>query len=201
MYRAGPRQPGLGPSSQIRPSLLPPSGRDTQLISHRRACAFLGGTWSTNPGCQTGFYAARAPSGPTLPRRASASGAIARVPSGRDRICRLKSVSASATRQGSLLASKAVVRRERTSDRSWRYHDLQHGPPRCLLPGGGKACLYGRHQAQSGHSRERPSSCRSASIIRAARRALDLLAPTYRWFTEGFENPDLQEAKLFLDQP
>ena len=31
------------------------------------------------------------------------------------------------------------------------------------------------------------------------RRARDLLAPTYRWFTEGFANPDLQEAKLLLD--
>ena len=30
-------------------------------------------------------------------------------------------------------------------------------------------------------------------------RALDLLAPTYGWFTEGAENPDLQEAKLLLD--
>ena len=29
-------------------------------------------------------------------------------------------------------------------------------------------------------------------------RAKDLLAPTYRWFTEGFENPDLQETKLLL---
>ena len=34
-----------------------------------------------------------------------------------------------------------------------------------------------------------------------ARRALNLLAPTDRWFTEGFENPDLQEVKLLLDQP
>jgi predicted ATPase len=34
----------------------------------------------------------------------------------------------------------------------------------------------------------------------ARRRARDLLAPSYHWFTEGFANPDLQEAKLLLDR-
>jgi len=29
--------------------------------------------------------------------------------------------------------------------------------------------------------------------------ARDLLAPVYTWFTEGFETPDLQEAKALLD--
>jgi predicted ATPase len=28
--------------------------------------------------------------------------------------------------------------------------------------------------------------------------ARDLLAPIYAWFTEGFDTPDLQEAKLLL---
>jgi class 3 adenylate cyclase/tetratricopeptide (TPR) repeat protein/energy-coupling factor transporter ATP-binding protein EcfA2 len=31
------------------------------------------------------------------------------------------------------------------------------------------------------------------------RRARDLLAPIYRWFTEGLANPDLQESKRLLD--
>jgi predicted ATPase/class 3 adenylate cyclase len=31
-------------------------------------------------------------------------------------------------------------------------------------------------------------------------RALDLLAPVYDWFTEGFETPDLVEAKALLDE-
>ncbi len=31
------------------------------------------------------------------------------------------------------------------------------------------------------------------------RRAVDLLAPVYGWFTEGFDTADLQEAKLLLD--
>lgn len=30
-------------------------------------------------------------------------------------------------------------------------------------------------------------------------RALDLLAPVYDWFTEGFDTPDLVEAKALLD--
>ena len=29
--------------------------------------------------------------------------------------------------------------------------------------------------------------------------ARDLLAPVYGWFTEGFDLPDLREAKLLLD--
>jgi predicted ATPase len=30
--------------------------------------------------------------------------------------------------------------------------------------------------------------------------ARDLLTPVYRWFTEGFETPDLREAKALLDE-
>jgi predicted ATPase len=30
--------------------------------------------------------------------------------------------------------------------------------------------------------------------------ARDLLAPIYGWFTEGFNTPDLQEAKALLDE-
>jgi predicted ATPase len=30
--------------------------------------------------------------------------------------------------------------------------------------------------------------------------ALDLIAPVYRWFTEGFDTPDLKEAKGLLDE-
>ena len=30
--------------------------------------------------------------------------------------------------------------------------------------------------------------------------ALDLLAPVYDWFTEGFDTPDLMEAKALLDE-
>ncbi len=30
--------------------------------------------------------------------------------------------------------------------------------------------------------------------------ARELLAPLYRWFTEGFDTPDLQEAKTLLEE-
>ena len=30
--------------------------------------------------------------------------------------------------------------------------------------------------------------------------ACELLAPVYGWFTEGFDTPDLQEAKALLDE-
>ena len=30
--------------------------------------------------------------------------------------------------------------------------------------------------------------------------ARQLLAPVYGWFTEGFETPDLQEARALLDE-
>jgi predicted ATPase len=30
--------------------------------------------------------------------------------------------------------------------------------------------------------------------------ARDLLAPVYGWFTEGFDTPDLREAKALLDE-
>jgi predicted ATPase len=37
---------------------------------------------------------------------------------------------------------------------------------------------------------------------RASRRtqARDLLAPMYGWFTEGFDTPDLTDAKALLDE-
>ena len=32
------------------------------------------------------------------------------------------------------------------------------------------------------------------------REAHELLAPIYGWFTEGFDTPDLREAKVLLDE-
>jgi predicted ATPase len=33
-----------------------------------------------------------------------------------------------------------------------------------------------------------------------SREAYDLLAPVYNWFTEGFDRPELKEAKALLDE-
>jgi predicted ATPase len=38
--------------------------------------------------------------------------------------------------------------------------------------------------------------CREQSRLIEAR---DLLAPVYGWFTEGFDTPELKEAKALLD--
>lgn len=41
-----------------------------------------------------------------------------------------------------------------------------------------------------------------AKLLRDRQRrpeARDVLAPIYRWYTEGFQSPDLQEAKAMLD--
>ena len=46
----------------------------------------------------------------------------------------------------------------------------------------------------------------AASLARLRRdqgrhaQAHDLLAPIYGWFTEGFDTPDLEEAKALLDE-
>ena len=56
---------------------------------------------------------------------------------------------------------------------------------------------------QSAKSFELRSAISLASLWRdQAKRteARDLLAPVYGWFTEGFDTPDLKEAKALLDE-
>ena len=49
--------------------------------------------------------------------------------------------------------------------------------------------------------------CAAVSLARLRRdqgrraEARELLAPIYSWFTEGFDTPDLKEAKALLDEP
>jgi predicted ATPase len=50
------------------------------------------------------------------------------------------------------------------------------------------------------------SELRAAASLARLRRdqgreaeARDLLAPVYSWFTDGFDTPDLQEAKALLE--
>ncbi len=38
--------------------------------------------------------------------------------------------------------------------------------------------------------------CRLGSVAVAR----NLLAPIYNWFTEGFDTPDLKDAKMLLDE-
>jgi predicted ATPase len=44
------------------------------------------------------------------------------------------------------------------------------------------------------------SLCRLWQKQGKAEEARQVLAPIYGWFTEGFDTPDLQEAKALLDE-
>ena len=39
-----------------------------------------------------------------------------------------------------------------------------------------------------------------AALKKAMQQARELLAPVYGWFTEGFDTPDLKEAKALLEE-
>ncbi len=49
---------------------------------------------------------------------------------------------------------------------------------------------------------ERSATSLSRLLYEQAKRqeARDLLAPVYEWFTEGFDTPDLKDAKALLDE-
>ena len=57
-----------------------------------------------------------------------------------------------------------------------------------------------RQQAKSWELRTAMSLSRLWQLPGQARRRPPLLAPIYGWFTEGFDTPDLQEAKALLDE-
>ena len=63
-----------------------------------------------------------------------------------------------------------------------------------------RALTIARHQqAKSLELRAAMSLARLWQHQRKISQAHDLLAPVYTWFTEGFDTPDLQEAKALLD--
>ena len=45
-----------------------------------------------------------------------------------------------------------------------------------------------------------PASDKLRRRVPDRRRDRALLAPVYDWFTEGFDTPDLKDAKLLLDE-
>ena len=56
------------------------------------------------------------------------------------------------------------------------------------------------HEARSLELRASADLARLWADREQRRRAVDLLAPIYNWFTEGFDALDLKEAKLLLDE-
>jgi len=55
-------------------------------------------------------------------------------------------------------------------------------------------------QAKSLELRAATSLARLWAEQRERRKAQDLLAPIYGWFTEGFDTADLKDAKALLDE-
>ena len=61
----------------------------------------------------------------------------------------------------------------------------------------------GRRPAQEARLWELRAATSLARLWRDQGRAAeahDLLAPVYGWFTEGFDTPDLRDAKVLLDE-
>ena len=52
----------------------------------------------------------------------------------------------------------------------------------------------------TGNCAPRPASPGCGPSKASAPKAHDLLAPVYGWFTEGFDTPDLKDAKALLDE-
>jgi predicted ATPase len=59
--------------------------------------------------------------------------------------------------------------------------------------------MPGRQQAKSLELRAMMSLARLHQQQGRQAEARPLLAATYRWFTEGFDTPDLQEARALLE--
>ena len=65
--------------------------------------------------------------------------------------------------------------------------------------------LYRKALAIAGEQEAKLWELRAAASLARLRRnqdqaaARDLLAPIYSWFTEGFDTPDLKDAKALLD--
>ena len=106
------------------------------------------------------------------------------------------------------LLDEAFALQELTSQRHW---DAElHRTKAALALAQEQASAEAEHELRTALSISRSQAAKSLEL-RAARdlarlwaergerqRALDLLAPVYDWFTEGFDTPDLVEAKALL---
>jgi predicted ATPase len=102
----------------------------------------------------------------------------------------------------------ALERVERTGER-WFAAELYRHKGQLLLRQGRSEAAEELYREALGIAREQEAKLwelrAAASLARLwgdrGRRvaACDLLAPVYGWFTEGFDTPDLKEAKALLD--
>jgi len=79
-------------------------------------------------------------------------------------------------------------------------------PASCILPPSPEACFQKaievarRQEARSWELRATMSLCRLWQRQGKIKEAREALAANYGWFTEGFDTPDLQEAKALLEE-
>jgi predicted ATPase len=98
---------------------------------------------------------------------------------------------------------------ERTGER-WFTAELYRHKGRLLLPQGQSEAaeeLYGRALSIAREQGARLWELRAAVSLARLRhgrdrhaQARDLLAPLYGWFTEGFDTPDLKQAKALIEE-
>jgi predicted ATPase len=98
---------------------------------------------------------------------------------------------------------------ERTGER-WFAAELYRHKGQLLLRQGHSEVAEGLYRKALSIAEEQGArlwELRAAASLARLRRdqgrlaeARDLLAPVYGWFTEGFDTPDLKEAKALLDE-
>jgi len=107
------------------------------------------------------------------------------------------------------LLSEALRIVERTGER-WFAAELNRRKGQLLLRQGHAEAaeeLYGKALSIAQEQEAKLWELRAAVSLAGLRRdqgrlgeACELLAPVYGWFTEGFDTPDLKEAKALLDE-
>jgi predicted ATPase len=98
---------------------------------------------------------------------------------------------------------------ERTGER-WLTAELNRHKGQLLLRQGHSEAadeLYRKALSIAKEQEAKLWELRAATSLASLRRdqgrhteARDILAPVYGWFTEGFETPDLKDAKALLDE-
>ena len=111
--------------------------------------------------------------------------------------------------EGLRLLDDALQIGERTGER-WLDAELyRHKGELLLQQGNTKAAeeLFGKALGVAKEQEAKLWELRAATSLARLRRdqgrraeACDLLSPVYGWFTEGFETPDLKDAKALLDE-
>jgi predicted ATPase len=113
------------------------------------------------------------------------------------------------TRQSRWPPDDALQIVERTGERWFAAELSRHKGQLLLRQGHSEAAeeLYRKALSISEEQGAKLWELRAAASLARLRRnqsrhteARDLLAPVYDWFTEGFDTPDLKEAKALLDE-